>query len=197
MCMPMVFWAAQTMAAYSLLGVRVPTFMSYISPTSAATAVQLAYRSYAKRVVQQHCVAISGANMMAIPQQTPTHVTLLRTEMEDALGPAIHNLSGLAALAQKSEQDITGLMETSARTTQDILELRQEIDGCGTLSGLAALVQKTEQAIIGLLESSAKAVNANAKAVNANTKTVDATTKAIAALVASSLARPLQTFDNC
>ena len=44
-------------------------------------------------------------------------VTLLRTETEEALGLAIHNLSGLAALAQKSEQDITGLLETSARTT--------------------------------------------------------------------------------
>ena len=88
-------------------------------------------------------------------------VTLLQTETEEALNPAICNLSGLAALAQKSEQDITGLLETSARTTQDILELRQEIDWCGTLSGLAALAQKSEQDIIGLLETSAK----NAQAI--------------------------------
>ena len=70
MCMPMVFWAAQTMAAYGLLGVREPKFMSYISPTSAATTVQLAYHSYVKQVVRQHCVAVSGANATAIAQQT-------------------------------------------------------------------------------------------------------------------------------
>jgi len=83
-------------------------------------------------------------------------VPLLQTETEDALGPAFRNLSGLAAMAQKAEQDITGLMETSART-----ELRQEIDGCGTLSGLAAMTRKSEQDIIGLLETSAK----NAQAI--------------------------------
>ena len=105
-------------------------------------------------------------------------------------------LAGLAALAQKLERDVTGLMETSARARQDILELCHKIDGCGTLSGLAALAQKSEQEIISLLESFAKAVNANAKAVNANAKTVDATTKAIAALVALPLACPLQTFGN-
>ena len=88
-------------------------------------------------------------------------VNLLRTEAEEALVPAICNLSGLAALAQKLEQDITGLLETSARTTHNILELRQEIDGCGTLSGLAALAHKSEQDIIGLLETSAK----NAQAI--------------------------------
>ena len=142
MCMPMIFWAAQTMAAYSLLGVREPTFTSYISPTSAATTVQLTYRSYVKRVVRQHCVAVSSANTTAIAQQTPTDVTLLRREMEDALGPAINTLAGFAALARKLEQDVTGMMETSARATQDILELHHKIDGCGTLSGLAASAQK-------------------------------------------------------
>ncbi len=71
MCMPMVFWAAQTMAAYGLLEVREPKFMSYISPTSAATTVQLAYPNYVKQVVRQHCVAVSGANATAIAQQTP------------------------------------------------------------------------------------------------------------------------------
>ena len=79
---------------------------------------------------------------MAIAQQTPMDVTLLRMEMEDTLGPAINTLAGHAALAQKLEQDVTGLIETSARAMQDILELRHKIDGCGTLSGLAALVQK-------------------------------------------------------
>ena len=52
---------------------------------------------------------------MAIAQQTPMDVTLLRMEMEDTLGPAINTLAGHAALAQKLEQDVTGLIETSAR----------------------------------------------------------------------------------
>ena len=39
-------------------------------------------------------------------------------------------LSGLAAMARKSEQDILGIMETSAKNAQAILELRQEIAGC-------------------------------------------------------------------
>jgi len=64
-------------------------------------------------------------------------------------------------MAQRSEQNITGLMETSARTTQDMLELRQEIDGCGTLSGLAAMARKSEQDILGIMETSAN----NAQAI--------------------------------
>ena len=88
-------------------------------------------------------------------------VTLLRTETEDALGPAFCNLSGLAAMVQKAEQDITGLLATSARTTHDMLALRQEIDGCGTLSGLADMARKSEQDILGMLETSSK----NAQAI--------------------------------
>ena len=88
-------------------------------------------------------------------------VTSLRTETEEALGPAFCNISGLAVMAQKLEQNITGQMETSARTTQDMLELRQEIDECGTLSGLAALARKSEQDILGMMETSAK----NAQAI--------------------------------
>jgi hypothetical protein len=88
-------------------------------------------------------------------------VTLLRTETENALGPAFCNLSGLATMAQKLEQDITGLMETSAKTTHDMLELRQEINECGTLSGLAAMARQLEQDIIRILETSAK----NAQAI--------------------------------
>ena len=57
-------------------------------------------------------------------------VTLLRQETVDALGPTIRNLSGLAALAQKSEKEIHDLMASSAKNTQAIQELRQEIDGC-------------------------------------------------------------------
>ena len=88
-------------------------------------------------------------------------VTLLRTETEDALGPAFRNLSGLAAMVQKAEQDITGLLATSARTTHDMLALRQEIDGCVTLSGLADMARKSEQDILGMLETSSK----NAQAI--------------------------------
>ena len=77
-------------------------------------------------------------------------ITLLRTEMGDALGPAFNTLSGLVALARKLEQEVTGLMESSARATQDILELRQELDGSGSLSGLAALAKKSEQEVIQL-----------------------------------------------
>ena len=82
-------------------------------------------------------------------------VTSLQTEMEEALGLAFRNLSGLAVMARRSEQNITGLVETSARTTQDMLELRQEINGCGTLSGLAAMARKSEQDILGMMEISA------------------------------------------
>jgi hypothetical protein len=88
-------------------------------------------------------------------------ITLLRTETEDALSRAFRNISGLAAMAQKAEQDITGLLATSARTTHDMLALRQEIDGCGTLSGLAAMARKSEQDILGMLETSTK----NAQAI--------------------------------
>ena len=88
-------------------------------------------------------------------------VTSLRTEMEEALGLAFCNLSGLAVMAQRLEQNITGLVETSARTTQDMLELRQEINGCGTLSGLVAMARKSEQDILGMMEISAK----NAQAI--------------------------------
>ena len=44
-------------------------------------------------------------------------ITLLQTETGDTLGPAINTLAGLAALARKLEQDVTDLMETSARAT--------------------------------------------------------------------------------
>jgi hypothetical protein len=45
-CMPLIFWAAQTMAASTLLGVGEPKLTSYISPTSAATSIQQTYRLY-------------------------------------------------------------------------------------------------------------------------------------------------------
>jgi hypothetical protein len=45
-CMPLVFWAIQTLAASDLLGVREcgSTITPYVSPTTAATTIQKAYR---------------------------------------------------------------------------------------------------------------------------------------------------------
>jgi hypothetical protein len=52
--MPLTFWAAQTMAASNLLGVgeHTSTFTCYISPTSAASSIQQAYRLY---LIWQNC----------------------------------------------------------------------------------------------------------------------------------------------
>ena len=44
--MPLIFWAAQTMAASNILGVGETTLTIYISPTSAASKIQQAYRFY-------------------------------------------------------------------------------------------------------------------------------------------------------
>ena len=44
--MPLIFWAAQTMAASNLLGVGETTITIYISPTSAASKIQYAYRHH-------------------------------------------------------------------------------------------------------------------------------------------------------
>jgi hypothetical protein len=51
--MPLIFWATQTMAASDLLGVGKcsSTFTPYISPTTAATTIQMAYRCYIARQV--------------------------------------------------------------------------------------------------------------------------------------------------
>jgi hypothetical protein len=57
--MPLVFWAAQTMAASSLLGVREPQLTPYISPASAATTIQLVYRFHLRRVSKHQFTAIS------------------------------------------------------------------------------------------------------------------------------------------
>ena len=45
-CMPLIFWATQTLAASDLLGVGDcgSTFPPYVSPTTAATTIQKAYR---------------------------------------------------------------------------------------------------------------------------------------------------------
>jgi hypothetical protein len=44
--MPLFFWAAQTTAAYNLLGVGETTLKIYISPISAASKIQSAYRHH-------------------------------------------------------------------------------------------------------------------------------------------------------
>ena len=43
------------------------------------------------------------------------------------------SFSDLAALARRSEQEVIGLLETSAKNAQAILELRQELAGCVAL----------------------------------------------------------------
>jgi hypothetical protein len=59
-CMPLIFWATQTMAASDLLGVGDGSMStSYISPTSAASRIQLAYRSYVRWVSRHHIPTIS------------------------------------------------------------------------------------------------------------------------------------------
>ena len=55
-CMPLVFWATQTLAASDLLGVGDcgSTFPPYVSPTTAAATIQKAYRySTIRRVTRQ------------------------------------------------------------------------------------------------------------------------------------------------
>jgi hypothetical protein len=60
-CMPLVFWATQTMAASSLLGGGEPKLTSYISPTSAASNIQQAYRLYLIRRTGRILPHLSGA----------------------------------------------------------------------------------------------------------------------------------------
>jgi hypothetical protein len=58
--MPLIFWATQTMAASDLIGVGDGSMSpTYISPTSAASRIQTAYRSYVRRVSQHHIPTIS------------------------------------------------------------------------------------------------------------------------------------------
>ena len=60
-CMPLVFWATQTMAASSLLGGGEPKLMSYISPTSAASTIQQAYHFYLIRRTRRIFSRLSGS----------------------------------------------------------------------------------------------------------------------------------------
>ena len=58
--MPLIFWATQTMAASTLLGVGEPKLTSYISPTSAATSIQQAYRLYLIRHTRRIIPCLRG-----------------------------------------------------------------------------------------------------------------------------------------
>jgi hypothetical protein len=58
--MPLIFWAAQTMAASTLLVVGEPKLTSYISPTSAATSIQQAYRLYLVRRTRRIIPCLRG-----------------------------------------------------------------------------------------------------------------------------------------
>ncbi len=58
-CMPLIFWATQTMAASDLLGAGDGSMSTtYIRPTSAASRIRLAYRSYVHRVSRHHIPTI-------------------------------------------------------------------------------------------------------------------------------------------
>ncbi len=59
--MPMVFWAAQTIAASNLLGVGETTLTIYISPTSAASSIHQTYRLYLIRRARRILPQLSGA----------------------------------------------------------------------------------------------------------------------------------------
>ena len=50
--MPLIFWATQTIAASNLLGVEDINITSYISPTSAASTIQYAYRHH---IIRRNC----------------------------------------------------------------------------------------------------------------------------------------------
>jgi len=97
----------------------------------------------------------------SLRQETTDALTLFRTEMREALNPTINSIAGLTASAMKLDQDVTGLLESSTRATQDILEIHQDLNGGGSLADLAVLARQSEKAVIGLLETSAK----NAQAI--------------------------------
>jgi len=82
--------------------------------------------------------------------------TVTKTEMMEMLQPMINSFAGLTATAHRLEATVTSLSESSARATQDILVLRRDLDGGGSLAELAELARQSEQVVIGLLETSEK-----------------------------------------
>ncbi len=58
--MPLIFWAAQTMAASTLLGVREPKLTPYLPPHSAATTIQQAYSLYLIRHTRRIIPCLQG-----------------------------------------------------------------------------------------------------------------------------------------
>ena len=79
------------------------------------------------------------ADVTSLRTEMKDALTLLQTEMREALSPTFNSISGLTASALKLDQEVTGLLASSARAMQDILELRQELNGGGSLSDLAGL----------------------------------------------------------
>jgi len=78
------------------------------------------------------------------------------TEMMVTLQPMINSFAGLMSTAHRLEETVTGLSESSAQATQDILVLHRDLNGGGSLAELAEMARKLEQAVIGLLETSEK-----------------------------------------
>ena len=83
-------------------------------------------------------------------------MTVTKTEMMETLQPMVNSFAGLTSSAHRLEETVTGLLDSSARATQDILVLRRDIDGGGSLADLAELARQSEQAVKGLLETSEK-----------------------------------------
>ena len=65
--------------------------------------------------------------------------TVTKTEMMETLQPMINSFAGLTSTAHRLEETVTGLSESSAQATQDILVLRQDLDGGGSVAELAEL----------------------------------------------------------
>ncbi len=82
--------------------------------------------------------------------------TVTKTEMMETLQPMVNSFAGLTSSAHRLEETVMGLLDSSARATQDILVLRQDIDGGGSSADLAELARQSEQAVKGLLETSEK-----------------------------------------
>ena len=138
----------------------------------------------------QHLGTINEA-VGATHRTLRTDVSTLRTETEDALvllrremtagldtlfqkanattsaalqlvmQPTVKAIDGLTATAHELEAKVTDLSQSSARATQDILFLRQDLDGGGDLAELAALARRSEQAVLTLMATTKK----NAQAI--------------------------------
>ena len=111
--------------------------------------------------------ASTSAALDLILERTTSTLSTFQTEtvttpaMMETIQPMLHSFAGLTSTANRLEETVTGLSESSARATQDILVLRRDIDGGGSLAELAGLARQSEQAVIGFLETS----ETNARAI--------------------------------